>query len=468
VYYVDLKPKITDVKVFNDDAVHTGGWGTILIGGFRYGGKDISWTFGGSSYSASPEYFALDITDSDNAAGNPPRLLWTFSHPELGLSMSYPAILKVQDKWFAVFGSGATDYDSNSDLTAFQDGNIFVLDLAGGNDGVISTWQENVNFWKIPTGNASSFLSDPISVDADKNYNVDAIYIGEPYMRPVKWSSVMHRITTDNGLETNPLQWEVSELGDIAAISGPNDQSKRITSAPSAAMDDKTNLWIYFGTGQFLGLSDRNTTDTGAFYAIKDSCWRGNCTTSFSNFVDISKAVIKTDGTVSGIGGCSGGAATWNSLISAVDTCEGWVMYFEDVAETVDFMGNTINHAGERVFSKPLVMGGIAAWGTYIPGTSQCSHLGESNAYAVYYQTGTAFSDYVFEKQKEDEDPSDEVARSVNLGVGMPSSPSAQITKDGTAKMFFQQSTGTIRTVENFTPISLRSNIVGWTCEEIQ
>jgi type IV pilus assembly protein PilY1 len=469
VYYVDQNPKITEVKIFDDtDNIHTNGWGTILIGGFRYGGKDISWTFGGTNYSASPEYFALDITDSNNAAGNPPKLLWTFSHPDLGLTMSYPAILKVQDKWYAVFGSGPTDYDSNSDLTAFQDGNIFVLDLTGGSHGVIATWTEDQNFWKIPTGHASSFLANPITVDVDQDYNVDVIYIGEPYMRPIKWSSVMHRITTDHGQETDPLAWVDSTLGDIAAISGPKDQSKRITSSPSASMDDRTNLWLYFGTGQFLGLSDRNTSDTGAFYAIKDGCWKGNCTTSYSDFVDISAATIKTDGTVSGVVGCSGGAATWNSLISAVDSCEGWVMYFEDVAESVDFMGNTIHHAGERVFSKPLVIGGIASWGTYIPGTSRCSHLGESNAYAVYYQTGTAYKEYIFEEQTEDENPSDEIARSKYLGVGMPSSPSAQVTEDGSIEIYFQLSTGTITPIKGGTPFSLQSNIVGWTCEEIQ
>jgi type IV pilus assembly protein PilY1 len=477
VYYVDLNPKITDVKIFDDyDSFHSNGWGTILIGGFRYGGKDISWESGGTPYSASPEYFALDITDQDNAEF---RLLWTFSHPKLGLSMSYPSVARVCDnnvgytcnnpKWYVIIGSGATDYDAQSNLTAFQDGNIFVLELSSGTNGVITNWTENSNFWIIPTGNAKAYLADPISVDADKSYNVDVVYIGETYKRPIKWSSIMHRITTNKGTQTDPAQWELSPTGivEIASVAGPKDKIKKITSAPAAALDDKTNLWVYFGTGQFLGLADRNTDDTGAFYAIKDGCWRGDCTTSYLDLVDISKATVKTDGSVSDVSGC-GNATTWNSLMSAVDSCDGWVMYFNDVGESVDFMGNSMNHIGERVFTKPLVIGGITAWGTYIPGTDPCDYLGESNAYAVYYKSGTAYKDYVFEKQKEDENPSDEVARTVSLGKGMPSSPSAQVTKEGTAKMFFQQSTGTIRTIENFTPISLRSNIIGWTCESIK
>src|SRR5262249_27252734 len=57
VYYVDLKPKVTDVKIFcqtagsgvsagpatcingQNNTTHHGGWGTILIGGFRFGGS---------------------------------------------------------------------------------------------------------------------------------------------------------------------------------------------------------------------------------------------------------------------------------------------------------------------------------------------------------------------------------------------------------------------------------------------
>src|SRR5205823_5571090 len=35
VYYVDLKPKVTDARIFTPDADHPNGWGTVLIGGFR-------------------------------------------------------------------------------------------------------------------------------------------------------------------------------------------------------------------------------------------------------------------------------------------------------------------------------------------------------------------------------------------------------------------------------------------------
>ncbi len=464
VYYVDLKPKVADAKIFNADSAHTDGWGTILVGGFRYGGKNISWTSGGINYSASPEYFALDITDPLN-----PRLLWTFSDPDLGLTMSYPSGAHIGNDGYIIFGSGATNYDTGSNLTSFQNGYIFVLKITGGNNGVINTWTLNTNYWKIPTGNLTTFMANPISVDVNIDSYVDVIYIGENYLQGSSWNALLHRITTNEGSQSDPSQWTLSTLGNISSIAGSKDVVKRITAAPSAAMDDRANLYVYFGTGQFLGTSDKNQTDTGAFYAIKDECWDGSCTFSYTNLMDISGTTVRTDGSVSGISGsCGVGALTWADLLTASYNCNGWAMYFNNLGENIDFTGNALNHNGERVVTKPLVLGGLVLWATYIPGIDECSYEGESNVYAVYYKTGTGYKDYVFKEQKEDTSPSDVVARVKKLGTGMPSSLSAQITAGGTAQGFVQQSTGSILEIESITPISLKSGITGWKSEQIE
>ncbi len=467
VYYVDLKPKITDVKIFNDDAVHVNGWGTILIGGFNYGGKKIDWTSGDTPYSASPEYFALDITDPLN-----PRLLWTFSDPALGLSMSYPAVAKVGNNWYAVFGSGATDYDATSDLTGFQDGNIFVLKISSGNNGVIRDWGEDRNFWKIPTGSINTFMAGPITVDVNLDYQVDVIYIGENNGQGSGRNALLRRIATGGGSQSNPAQWKLSTLADISVIAGSNDNAKRITAAPSAAMDDKANLWVFFGTGQFLGASDNNRTDTGGFYAIKDGCWDGNCTVSYTgaDLLDVSQATVRTDGSVTGIeGACAGTVSSWPNLLTASYDCSGWVMYFNNLIENVDFTSESLLHQGERVITKPLVVGGLVLWATYIPGENQCSYEGESNVYAVYYETGTAYKEYVFDEQEElSSGQFGVVARVKKLGTGLPSSIGAQITEGGTAKGFAQQSTGSILEIENIIPISLKSDMIGCQTRAVQ
>jgi type IV pilus assembly protein PilY1 len=469
VYYVDSKPKVTDVKIFSADTTHINGWGTILIGSLRFGGKDISWTSGGTSYSASPEYFALDITDPLN-----PYLLWTFSDPDLGLGMSYPAIAHIKSgsthKWYAVFGSGATNFDSGSNLIAFQSGHVFVLDLgSGGTDGKISTWTENSNFWKIATGNATAFLSDAISVDANIDNKADVMYIGENYKQGGTWNALMKRITTSNGAQTDPSQWVLSTLADVNSIAGNNDDVKKITAAPSIAVDDRWNFWVYFGTGQFYGLADKNHTDTGGFYGIKDDCYDGSCTTSYTNLLDVSGASVGADLSVSGVtGGCGSGISSWPSLLTASYACDGWSMYFKNLAESTDFTGTALSHAGERSVSKPLVLGGMVMFATYIPGVDECSYEGESNVYALYYKTGTGYKKYVFKEQKDSGTTTQDVARVKKLGAGMPSSVSAQVTKSGSTKGFAQQSTGSILGIESLTPISQKSGIIGWRSEEIE
>ena len=461
VYYVDLKPKIADVKIFTDtttDTTHINGWGTILIGGFRYGGKDISWTSASVDYSASPEYFALDITDPLN-----PQLLWTFTNPGLGLSMTYPSIVKIEDDWFAIFGSGAVDYDTDSNLTSFQSGNIFVLKISGGIDGEISAWTENTNFWKISTyeialKNALTFMADPITVDVDIDYDVDVIYFGENYQdASSNWNALLRRITTSKGTQSSPADWTISTVANINTIAGANDVAKRITSSPSAAMDGRANLWVFFGTGQFLGLSDKNQTDTGAFYAVKDECWAGGtCITSYTDLMDMSLATVNVNGSVSGITPCSGSAvSTWPDLLSASYNCDGWAMYFGAVTESEDFTGETLTHSGERVFTKPLVLGGLVTWATYIPESDECSYEGDSNIYAVYYKTGSAYRDYVFQEQKDAATSTDNIARVRKLGKGMPSSISAQIKSSGTIKGFAQQSTGSILEIESISPVKI-------------
>ena len=131
VYYVDLKPKITDARLWGTgDADHPGGWGTILIGGFRMGGSCNNCTGGQAtpmsftgdfnndgSFDAArtffSAYFVLDITNPEKL----PTLLWSYSDTNLGLTTSYPSVVRVRplggDKtqdsdaqWFVVFGSG--------------------------------------------------------------------------------------------------------------------------------------------------------------------------------------------------------------------------------------------------------------------------------------------------------------------------------------------------------------------------
>ncbi|MEK6526672.1 MAG: hypothetical protein AABZ22_07350, partial [Nitrospirota bacterium] len=190
VYYVDLKPKVTDARIFTPDADHPNGWGTILIGGFRMGGScgacvastggppmTVTADFGSGTQTRTfyTAYFVLDITNPDVD----PKLLWVFTDSSLGLSTSYPAVLRVNPsgdakadntnaKWFMLVGTGPTGYDASS----AQTGKIFAINLAtgpGAGNSLVSAF---------PTSDANSFMGDLSSVDVDLDYRVDAVYLG--------------------------------------------------------------------------------------------------------------------------------------------------------------------------------------------------------------------------------------------------------------------------------------------------
>ncbi len=435
VYYNDLKPKITDMKIFS------AGWGTILIGGMRFGGKDICVTDDFGSGSAEDRtfrsaYFAFDVTDPLN-----PRLLWTFTDSGLGLTSSYPAIVRIRTnpalsnsddpgRWYAVFGSGPTAFDGSSTFA----GNVYVLDLNSGSNGVITSWTLNTNYWKFPTGDSNAFMADAIALDVNTDYTHDAVYLGETYSGGGK----MFRLVTKGTTLSTGNEWELSTLFNAA---------RPITASASAAKDSKGNLWIYFGTGKFIHTSDKATTDQQTFYGIKDICWiSGNygCTTTVlkADLLPVSgSSVTVGGGTVSGITGVT----NWTELLDEIKIKNGWYLDF--------------SHTGERNYVKPLILGGLVAWATYIPSTDICTPEGESYAYAVYYETGTAYKKYVFVEEKTTAPAT--VGSSKFLGKGAPSSLVGMITKSGTAKGFAQTSTGAIKEFEY--EMSLKSHaFTGW------
>jgi type IV pilus assembly protein PilY1 len=191
-YYVDLKPKIFDAKIFDpNDGIHTGGWGTILVGGMRYGGGDVYVDQDGDGAEDDgplrSAYFILDITNPEC----PPVILAEFTHPDLGFTTSYPTAIPMLKctigvncpsvcsdssyttastctgagetwspawpmNWYLAFGSGP--HDAASINTAIegrsdQKAKLFVLKLGGTDsaDNVYATVPSTVAAGSCPS-----------------------------------------------------------------------------------------------------------------------------------------------------------------------------------------------------------------------------------------------------------------------------------------------------------------------------
>ncbi len=282
VYYVDLKPVITDARIFTADADHPGGWGTILIGGFRMGGSCTNCTGNkavprvvqadfnyngtitdtgngttGSDYRVFlSSYFVMDITNPENE----PTLMQVFRDKDLGLTTAAPAVLRTNpltdaktsstgEKWWVIFGTGPTHYDAFSS----QNAKFFAVDLKVGpsyaalnqTSGVVTgttclltspciaikfgigevgdvTGTDSV--FAFDTGQSGAFMADVVTLDFNLDFRVDVIYAG---------SVICNGTTTSTGCTGTGPVWR-GAMWRLTTNTGNTDpRTWGVTSAPT-------------------------------------------------------------------------------------------------------------------------------------------------------------------------------------------------------------------------------------------
>lgn len=435
VYYVDLKPRAADVRIFPEDSsTHIKGWGTLLVGGMRFGGGPYPATVGSTERVFRSAYFILDVTDPDD-----PRVLAEFSHPEMGFTLSYPAITKVEDHWYLIVGSGPTpgatppyNYEGKSD----QRGRIFVLDLTKFMiSNQIREGQELFVFRTDPLED-QGFMASPISVDLGLDYSADVIYVGETYWKANRWNGKMFRLKTS--ANTDPSTWELSVLYDAGT-------DKSITAGASAAIGFNNDLWVFFGTGKFYNDDDKADTRIQSLYGIRDICVEGgSCgAVSSSSILDVTGAIVKTDKTVTGISD----VATFEELESKLRGVSPYYLGWE-----------LRLGAGERSLNKPSVIGGVVLYTTFTPSRDMCSIGGDGGLYGLYFLTGTAHYKPILGKNE----ATGESLRSMDLGKGMPASLGIHVGAESGAVGFVQTSTGSIERVAIELPLIHKSATLYW------
>ncbi len=488
VYYVDLKPKVTDARIFTPDADHPNGWGTILIGGFRMGGScgacvsstgappmSVTANFGSGTsttrtfYSA---YFVLDITNPEKN----PVLLWSFSDTSLGLTTSYPAVVRVKPactscdktdnsdaKWFVVIGSGPTGYDGSS----AQTGKIFAINLQ---TGPIDPATGSNLFSTFTTGDAYSFMGDAITLDADLDFRTDTAYLGNAICNtagtpcngsaPPSWIGKLYRLATGSafpyGVSTSPSSWGVASGTSRAPTlllatfppSGTILKAGPITAAPTVTSDDAHNVWVYFGTGRFYGNADKTNTDAQYFFGVKDLCMNSSdssCqSTQKNNLLNVSAVSICTS--------CAGGTNQVTG-VAGVTTFSDLQAKIQGTATTTAMDGwyTTLPSSGERLLSTPTVIGGAVFFTTFIPTNDICQAGGTGWVYGLFYQTGTANKEPIMgtytgtgggAANTACSGSSTCASRAMLLGTGLPSQVAVQVGGQGSGTSGSSSGTG--------------------------
>jgi len=502
VSYVDLKPKVTDVHIFTQEAacgsvavptptaagcIHPDGWGTILIAGLRFGGScgscaavsggnnggpplQVVADFNGNGVTTDPNdtryfysaYVVLDITNPDAT----PTVLGVYSASDLGLTTSYPTVARMNlssdgntthtnSKWFMVFGSGSHGYDGRAAAAA----KIFAVELGAplGTAPIVT---------KMPVGSWNSFVADPITLDRDLDFRSDAVYVGrtiDPASSGIGyWTGKMYRLTmgTCSAAPCSTSTWGIASganrvptemldtfnMGAGWAYLGP------VTSSPTVTLDDTGEVWVFFGTGRFLSVADKSNTSTQYLLGLKDSVLRaGGCaqtsTTSCweDNLLDVSNVQICVtcaagSNQVNGIAGTT----TYPALISLVKSRDGWV--------------TNLPASGERSIVPPTIIAGAVLFPTFIPTTDICVAAGNSNLYVLFYKTGGAYSEPIIGV-----DAAGHSQRSISLGEGLASSVAIQIGAAPTGVAGYYQGSGaTIGKITPKTPLSAWSEYISW------
>ncbi len=275
VYYVDGSPRSFDVNIFPDDADHPGGWGTILVVGFRLGGGDQTIDPNSDTDSDLSDdvtlrsaFVVLDITNPEK----PPVLLAEITDPGLGFTSSEPTVFKdrkagaggsfdtpLTNQWYLALGSGpggTTGSKKDTALTEMvsgQNAQVFVVNLNTlGSSGTASMVAHD-------SGEKNSFIGGFTAVDWDGDYDDDVIYFGTV------------------GYKTNP-DAAIKDKGDLKRFIPGGAFSNVLTNAPKrsfahtpvAVKDAQNNHWVFSGTGRLLAAGDLATANNEFFYAIKE------------------------------------------------------------------------------------------------------------------------------------------------------------------------------------------------------
>jgi type IV pilus assembly protein PilY1 len=481
VYYVDQKSKITDARIFCDGSAgaptspncvtgqgtgssHPNGWGTILIGAYRLGGSCANCSTGATDLSVTADfnydgdtsdpgdtrtfrsaYFVLDITDPELD----PKLLMVFTDPGLGLTLGYPAGVRLRPaggdktqnsdaRWFMVFGSGPTGYDVGS----VQTGKFYVVDLVK----YAAARTLNSTYYVFDTPNTCgaaapnsecSVIGPPVTVDTDFDYRADILYFGNIICNATSapcngnmgsgsppaptWRGRLYRLTTGSstnpalGTETDPCGWGIGAascvrtpsilLNDFACTGACVGATRvgPVSMSPNVAQDDSNKIWVYWGTGRYFSSADKINADAQHFFGVKDMVPTSGCTQTATptsceekDLVDVSNAEICVIGTTTGSGTCQpNNQVTGVTGADGYDTSSGTANTLQGLMQSKDGWFTTLPDTRERALSSPAIIGGLVFFPTYVPTNDICSASGSSFLYALYYKSGTAYKESV-------------------------------------------------------------------------
>ena len=136
----------------------------------------------------------------------------------------------------------------------------------------------------------------------------------------------------------------------------------------------------------------------------------------------------------------------WDAFVDEVQTEEGWYI--------------NLAAGGERLLTRPSILGGVVLFAPNTPLGGLCQSGGTGALYALYYETGTGFPDAILDTETYGSD--EKSVTRVELGEGLTSEIGLHVGQKPTSTGFIQQGTGAVQQVDIAPALGIRSGIVGW------
>jgi type IV pilus assembly protein PilY1 len=361
-YFVDLRPRIFDVQIFDKNeagcsyvdgkpttlndpgCIHPNGWGTILVGGMRFGGAPVEaagFHDGDDNRVFTSAYFIFDITNPETV----PTLLGETTvtttnedldddgvldpgedviivngildgETDLGYTTVIPTVVPMKDgtttEWSLILGSGPDDLDGTSE----QNARLAVIPLhdrmnpsslkslripAAAPVPPAPTGTDYEDFGTIFVPDTNSFISDLITIDLEtrSQYMADIVYFGTVAGVWGDWSGKLNRLVTRK--TTSPTSQAISRPHEWPGLlspllTNPNvlyDPGHPIVAPPTVATDGQ-DFWVYFGTGRFFDVDDKtdsSSNDIQTFYGIREPIDCSGLTFGGLNWKTVTNAV---------------------------------------------------------------------------------------------------------------------------------------------------------------------------------
>jgi hypothetical protein len=227
--------------------------------------------------------------------------------------------------------------------------------------------QVNGTLQLVEAGQPNNALNSPVTANFNPgDGKEDCVYVGDLYGTMFRVDNIgkgqtpsVSRLFKFNPYPTTP---------DITPIRGK---------ASTAFSDTADMIWVYYGTGRYETAADKINITTQYFFGLKDYATRRE---TALKLLDLT--ALEARFTTVAIGGVS---RTVRTIAGANPAGNSWALklYSGQSGWNGPMIGGS-----ERVFTKPLVVGGIVFFTTFIPDSDQCTGSGDTWVFALDYKTG--------------------------------------------------------------------------------